>query len=332
MKKILALVLVGLMIVSLCSCGKKEEETNNTASDTVNQNTISLVNASFDTTGETLSDAEALGVKVNFRRNSVIGEESQSMYLGLRYDRIGTGEGKKFLYEHEVKSGDTSDSVIMYSDGKNIYGYKADTSYLLVNDNITNDYINEIEKDIEVFDSSDFEVLDTVIIDTSSGGHAFVIKYKPDDSDFDPKEVFGPLFAEGEAEVEIKPVSLSVSGIIDTEGRLLEQAVTFEYTYEYEDMSNVDPENVDAKGEMKTVAVKLVTEAKFNHDLTSISAPDGLTLLPEDEESEGEDEDKPEIKELSLSDFLKLGQQSGENTGNTDNKTDKNNKTDNKKK
>ncbi len=313
MKKILALLLVCLITVSLCSCGKKDGNTTNTAGDSVDQNTISLVNASFDTTAESLVDAESLGVEINYRRNLIFGEESQSIFLGLTYNRIGSGDDKQFMYEHETKSGDTGETVIMYSDGKNIYGYKNDTTYLLVKDNLTNGYITDIEDDISVFDSSDFEVLDTVILDTSSGGHAFIIKYKADDKNFDPKDVFGPLYAEGDAEIEVKPISLSVSGIIDTEGRIIEETITYEYSYEYEDMSQVDPDNSEAKGTTKTATVKLVTEAKFNHNLSSVSVPSGLTVLPENGGNEGEEEEQVEIKELSLTDFLKIGQQSSEN-------------------
>lgn len=314
MKKILAVILVAVLGLTMCACGKKKDDIKNTAGDSVDQNTISLVNAAFDKTSESIADAEALGVKMSYRRNLTYGEVSQSAFLSLDYKYIGTGADKQFLYEHEAKSGDTEDIVAMYSDGKNIYGFKADTTYLLVNDNITNDYINSIQSDISVLDTSDLEVIDTVILDTSSGGHAFVIKYKADDDGFDPKEAFGPLYAEGDMEIETKPISLSVSGTIDTEGRLIDETVTYEYSYEYEDMSEVDPENSEAKGTMKTANVKLVAEAKFTHDQSNISAPSDMTLLPE---VEVEGEEKPQIKELSLTDFLKLGQQNASDNKNT---------------
>ncbi len=314
MKKIFAVILVAILVLSMCACGKEKEDIKNTTGDSVDQNTISLVNNAFDKTAVSITGAEALGFKMSYRRNLTYGEDSQSDFLSLDYKYIGTGANKQFLYEHEVKSGGIDDSVAMYSDGKNIYGFKVDTTYLLVNDKATNDYINDIHNNITVFDASDLEVVDTVILNTSSGGHAFVIKYKADDKGFDPKKAFGPFFAEGDLEMETKPVSLSVSGTIDTEGRLIDETVTYEYSYEYEDKSEVDPDNSEAKGTMKTANVKLVAEAKFTYNQSGISAPSGMTLLPE---VEVEGEEKPQIKELSLHDFLQLGQQKETDNKNT---------------
>ena len=312
MKKILAVVLVVILALSICACGKEKDDIKNTTGDSVDQNTISLVNTAFGKTADSVSGAEALGVKMSYRCNLTKGEDGQSAFRSKDYKYIGTGADKQFLYEYG-KSGDTEDSVAMYSDGKNIYGFKVDTTYLLVNDNNTNDYINNIHNNISILDTSNLEVVDTIILNTSSGGHAFVIKYKADDKGFDPTEAFKPLFDEDvlniktESVLETKPVSLSVSGTIDTEGRLIDETVTYEYSYEYEDNSQVDPDNPEAQGTIKTANVKLVAEGKFTYNQSSISAPSGMTLLPE---VEVEGEEKPQIKELSLTDFLKLSQQS----------------------
>ncbi len=306
MKRILCALLCVSLLFCLSACKDKKDDANNTVGDKVNQNTVSLVNIAYDDTEELVESLETLGYEITYRRNLTYGEESDALGISITYDFIGKGEGRKFFYETDVKGNDDA-YIMMYSDGENIYGYKADTTYLLVNDNLTNAYIDEFSDNVTIFNASDFDVIDTVIMDTSLGGHAFILTYDVKSADFDPAEVFGPLYAEAATDYELKPTSLKVSGIINSDGRITEQTVSYEYTYQYEDMSDVDPDNEDASGVMKNATVRLEAAIMLNFDLDNISAPADIDLLPEDES------EQTDIKELSLTDFLKIGQQSAEN-------------------
>ncbi len=313
MKKILCAILVLTLMVCFCACKDEGNDNTNATGDSVDQNTVSLVNVAYDNTEDLVENASALGFKINYRRKLTFGNESDALGLSVTYNFTGKGEGSKFFYETESKSGGTDEHTMMYGDGKNIYGYKAETTYLVSNDNLTADYIGKISENITVFNASDFEVIDTVIMNTSSGGHAFMLTYDIKTVEFDPADVFGPLYAEGFTEYELKPMSLTVSGIIDTEGRITEERVSYAYSYEYEDMTGVDPDNSEAQGVMKNATVKLDAEMYYDYDIESIKVPSEITLLPEEGEQE---EETDELRELSLTDFLKIGQQSSDNTKN----------------
>ena len=109
------------------------------------------------------------------------------------------------------------------------------------------------------------------------------------------------LYLEKEASVTVKPSLLRISGIIDSEGRLSSQTVTYVYTYDYEaevENETVDPDNSGAQTTQKVtkaVKVELSVEVTLNYALTEVK-PYADMNIPEE---------KPEsvFKEMSIEDF-----------------------------
>ncbi len=308
MKKILCSLLIVCLIMSFSACKSKDDNATNTVGESVDQNTVSLVNDAYVTTADLLNNADSLGFKANYRKKFSYDNESGATGTSFVYNFVGKGEGSNYFYEIDSKTGGTDEHTMMYSDGKNVYGYKADTTYLITNDNSVVNHINDISKSVIMYNGSDFDVSDTIIMNTSSGGHAFMLTYDIESAEIDIANVFAPVYDEATKDYELKPISLIVSGIVDTKGRIVEETVSYVYSYEYEDMTTIDPDNAEAQGTMRTVTVTLEAELYYDYDLELITAPADITLLPEEGKST-----EQTIKELSLTDFLKIGLQSTRN-------------------
>ncbi len=302
MKKILCALLAVVMLLGLSACKKEKGGATNTVGDSVDENTVSLVNVAFSSTKEIVENAKSLGFEVNYRRNLTYdNDKSDAMRISLMYNYAGADDSKQFVYKHSVKSSTSNDDTMLYTDSKNIYGFKASETYLITNNNLAKEYLADFDENVTIYDASDLKATSTVVMDTNSGGHVFVIEYECDG--FDAADVFGPLYAEGSLELEIKPISLSISGTIDTEGRLLNETIKYVYKYEYLDNSEEDPDNSEPSGVKKTAKVELVAELEYDYDFSVVKAPSEMTIPSSNDGTE----DK--IKELSITDFLKLGQQ-----------------------
>lgn len=306
MKKIICLLLVFMFMFTLTACGGGDKNTTSNSSEyIVDSNTVTLVNDAYKKTGEVLNDISALGYVVDYKRSMKVDDVTTAVRMGVEYDFIKNENGIIISLGEIAKNDQTSKEFYLYDDTKNIYATYAGTEYIITRNDAATETLTKRIDSLEYVDGSAFKVLDTVVVDTASGGHGFVLKYDPVESGFDVAKVFGPLYSE--KDYVVKPTGLKISGIIDTEGRLVSQTVTYSYSYDYEEEvtnPNIDPDNSDAATTQKvkkTANFELVAEYGFNYNITEIAVPDGIALIPAEP---AEDYKKP--KELSIDDFNKL--------------------------
>ena len=320
MKRIICALLVGAMLLMLCACGGKKGNSETASGSYADENTISIVNSAYEKTENTIKDISAIGFELKVTKTVKLGDNSEAQMFKKVYNSLGDGT---YFYQSTEKADDIDKTLMIYNDNKNIYGYNAETTYLLSKNNNTDEYVGKLGSIISVYNASKLKVVDTVIIDASNDGHGFLLEYDFNDQGFDPEAVFGSdMYSEIKDNKDIKPVGLRVSGIINKDGQLTSQTLTYTYTYEYEEEvtdPTIDPDNSDAsnlatKVEKKTATVELVAERSLNYSINKINVPSDITVLPdetqegdgENEGDEDEDEEKITLKELSISDFLKL--------------------------
>ena len=301
MKKFLALLLCVFMLTSFVACG--EEEKTNVSSTQVDNNTITVVNKAYTDTITALSKVKALGYSASFVKSSTVDDATVSNRIATTLNFLGEGEEKKYSYIATVNNGTISEEAQIYSDAKNIYAHKLGTTYLLSNNKETNEYAETLVKNIEIFDASKIKVNDTVIVNAAGGGHGFVLEYDFNDKAFNADEEFGAFIAKDKENDNFTVTGLRVSGIINQDGKITSQTVTYSYTYTVEvevEIEDVDPDNESAettKKVTKTVENQIVFEVNLNYDLVEIKAPNKIEVMTEDS--------KP-YDEISLTEFQKL--------------------------
>lgn len=311
MKKIVALLLALAMLLSFAACGGSDEKKNNTSAPAVEKNTVDIVNNAYAATSKVLKDAKAIGYSGTIVKSATVDGDTVSARMGFDIEYLDTDTGRKFGCKMVAKSGDMSEEKQLYDDTENLYGYKAGTTYLLSDNKETEAVVEGLFKDIEFMDATKITVLSTKIVDTVGDGHGFVLEYDFNDEDFDPEEVIGTdLFNEKQLGLEIKMTGLRISGIVDSEGRLTSQKVTFEYSYEIEVEQvneDVDPDNSDAvtvEKVKKTVTNVITAEFNFDYDVVEVDVPDLITVMGS--EGEGDGDEKPKKpEEISMTDFMK---------------------------
>ena len=310
MKKLLSIILTVLFVVSRSACGKDSKDSNTTSGPSVDSNTIEIVNKAFGTTEDLLKSAKALKYKNNCVVSVTVDDVTTAVRASSAVEYIDGENGRVFATNGEVKSGETSASMSLYSDGKDTYGYKAGTTYQLVGNGV-GDYTNGEFAKIKVWNTSSLKPLNTTIVNTASGGYGFVIDYDFNDASFNFNEFLKDVDnfdAEALKDIQFTVTGVTASGIIDSEGRLTSEAVklVYEYTMEVEvPKTDVDPDNSGVNTTeivSKTVKNEISIELTFNYDLTEVTVPDGMTVGSTDED--GEQVKKP--TEISVSDFEKL--------------------------
>lgn len=304
MKKLFALALAVVMVLSFAACGKEKRPGNNTSGQSVDSNTLEIVNNAYTATKTALENAKAMGYSGTIVKSVTIDDVITSQRNSINFKYADGDSGRAFAVETVSKSGDTSEEVQLYNNGENLYGYKAGTTYVLSKNKDTDAYVEELFKEIGFIDASAVKVLNTTIVDTSTGGHGFVLDYDFNDAAFDPETMIGTAFFNEKADGKnVTVTGLCVSGIIDTKGRLTAQNVTFEYTYtvDAEVPNDVDPDNSGVsettKTVTKTVSNKISFDFAFNYELETVTSPDHIVIG-------GEGAAEP--TEISISDFNKL--------------------------
>ena len=313
MKKIFALILSLLLVFSLVACGD-EDRTNNTSSGpSVDANTIEIVNNAFATTKTAVESAKALGYEMNFVYSITVDDVTTSVRADSKIDYIDTDDGRKFAAESIIKSGEQAIESILYDDNENVYVYGAGETYLLVGKDVE-DYLAEQFDSIRVIDTANLKAADTLIVDAANNAHGFVIDYDPKDVNFDIKNYLegfeSVLGADDLKELNINVTSVSISGIVDSTGKLSSESfkIAYEFSQQVEVPKNdVDPDNSDVSETTETVTKVFKNELSFNinydFDLNEVNAPEAITVIGEPQEGEEEPE-KP--SEISVTDFGKL--------------------------
>ena len=316
MKRIICLVFAVCLAVLFCACGDdaKKTNTNNVSGVSADSNAVELVNSAYEATGKAIENAAALGFDCNMKFTSTLGEQVTASRISTSVEFVSGSGDKTVAMEMISKSGDISSVVQIYDDTKNIYAAKAGTTYLLSDNNETKNYIDSLVKLPTYFDASGRKAVDTIVVDTDGGGRGFVFEYAIDEDNTEIEELFGSnsFAALKELGVEITVTGLRISGIIDTDGRLTSQTVTFSYTYPVEvavQPDEVDPNNPGGSEgstatETQTANGEMVMEISLKYGITSVSVPDGITVISDGTGADGEEPKKP--SEISLTDFNKL--------------------------
>ena len=223
----------------------------------------------------------------------------------------------------------------IYCDSKDIYGARAGKTYILSKNKDTDAYVDAVLGSVKIGSLPTTNVLKTVIVNTDTGGYGFVLDYECDKAT--AEKLFGTYFTEATEGHDITFTKLSVRGIIDSKGRITEQRIELEYTYEVKETasevssstesgtssssktssegktSSETESSAAAETVAKKVTAKLTANNIFNNDVDTVKVPDLVVI--------GKDEDGNDIKhdEISISDFTGLA------AGSSD-KEDKDNK------
>lgn len=308
MKKLTVIVMSLILAVSFTACGKTAKRTSGEiVEQKVDKNTVSLVNDAYKATGDAVKSASSIGYTANYKKEVAVDDTVTASRLTRTYDFVTGASGKTFSYSESARSDTVSTTMRMYDDLKYVYGLYADTEYIITRNDATNSFIGALPECVELVDGTAFAVKDTIVVNADGGGHGFVLEYEPTDKNFKPDEVFGPFYLE--SELSPTATELRISGIIDTNGKLTSETVTYVFTYPVETevvKDDVDPDNSGAETTekvTKTVKVTLTAEYTLDFSLSTVSVPDGITVVPE----AAEGEEAPKLpKELSISDFIKL--------------------------
>lgn len=329
MKRIIAFAVVFIMIFSFAACGKKDRD-NTVSGQVVDNNTIEIVNNAYKTTEDLLKSIKALDVQSTVVKTLTSDGESFSERVTSKMSFVNSENGKSYALGTVIKSGDVSDEMQMYCDGKNTYGARAGKTYILSKNKDTDAYVDGVFAGIKIGKVADATVVNTTIVNTSTGGHGFVLEY--DCSNIDAEKLFGTYFTEKKAGFEVKFTKLTASGIVDSEGRITAQTITLEYTYDVsisassEDTSSestssnatssndkkttssetTSSKDIAIETVTKTVSAKLSIDNTFKYDIDTIKVPDLVVI--------GKDEDGNDIKhdEISIQDFTGLASGSSE--------------------
>ncbi|MBO5912405.1 MAG: hypothetical protein J6Q76_02930 [Clostridia bacterium] len=313
MKKIFALILALLLVFSLAACGDEDRTSNTSSGPSVDANTIEIVNNAFAATKAAVDSTKALGYEMNFVYSITVDDVTTSVRAGSKIDYIDTDDGRKFAAESIIKSGEQAIESIIYDDNENVYAYGAGETYLLVGKDVE-DYLAEQFDSIRVIDTANLKAADTLIVDAANNAHGFVIDYDPKDVNFDIKNYLegfeSVLGADDLKDLNINVTSVSISGIVDSTGKLSSESfkIAYEFSQQIEVPKNdVDPDNSDVSETTETVTKVFKNELSFNisydFDLTEVNVPEEITVIGEPQEGEEEPE-KP--SEISVTDFGKL--------------------------
>lgn len=313
MKKILALLLVFVFVFSFAACGDEDRTSNVNSGPSVDANTIEIVNNAFTATKTAVDNAKALGYEMNFVYSVTVDDVTTSVRAGSKIDYIDTDDGRKLAAESIVKSGEYSIESLVFDDTENVYVYGAGETYLLVGKDVA-DYIAEQVKSIRVINTANLKASDTLIVDAANNAHGFVIDYDPNDANFDIKNYLSGmesvLKADDLKDLNITVTSVSISGIVDSNGRLSSESfkIAYEFSQQVEVPKNdVDPDNSNVSETTETVTKVFKNELSFNidfdFDITEVNAPEEITVIGEP--AEGEEEPK-KPSEISVTDFGKL--------------------------
>ena len=317
MKRFVCALLIAVMLLMLCACGGKKGDSGTASGNHADENTITIVNSAYEKTENVIKEISAIGFEIKVTKTVKLDDNSKAQMFKKVYNSLGDGT---YFYQSIEKADDVDKTLMIYNDNKNLYGYNAETTYLLAKKDATNEYVDKLDSIISIYNASKIKV-----IDASNDGHGFLLEYDFNDQGFDAEAVFGSdMYSEIKDDKKIKPVGLRVSGIINKDGQITSQILTYTYTYEYEEEvtdPTIDPDNSDAsnlatKVEKKTATVELVAERSLNYGINKLNVPSDITVLPDEtqegeggsevDEEDGEDEEEIILKELSISDFLKL--------------------------
>lgn len=312
MKKILCLILILVLSIAFVGCGNDANQTNgNVSGEGADAVTIEIVNNAYAATKKAIKDSTAMGFDCSLKITATLDEQTVANRIGTKVSYLTVGNDKLVASEMVIKSGDENTTVLIYDDTKNVYGVKAGTTYILSDNDDTKKYVNSLTDLVQFFDASKRKVLETVIVNADGGGYGFVLEYAVDEDNSELKNLFGEEIYDALEQLgaKITVTGLRVSGIIDSEGKMISETVTYSYTYPVEvkvDADEVDPNNPEAslengKTETKTTKAEIVMQMNYDYDLTEITAPDGVTVIPE---NAPEDYKKPTL--ISLADFSKL--------------------------
>lgn len=302
MKKILCLLLSLIFVLSFAACGKKDKNTGNDDSSKVaDTGSVTLINSAYAKTADAIAKATALGYKADVKRAVTVDEKTESMRLNGTYNFL-IKDDKRFVdMRSELTAANAVSTAYFYSNGSRVFGHKLKNTYVLSDNESTKSFMKKNESTPEIYDASKLKAVDTVIVNTSDGGKGFVFEYDAKDAGFDAAKVFDDFYLEKTASVTVKPSLLRISGIIDSEGRLSSQTVTYVYTYDYEaevENETVDPDNSGAQTTQKvtkTAKVELSVEVTLNYALTEVKPYADMNIPEENPESV--------FKEMTIEDF-----------------------------
>lgn len=305
MKRILCIVLSLVVLFSFAACGKsKEKETSGLPNngDIVDIKTVDVINSAFSATEKALESVTSLGFKSEVKL-TVTAEGQTVVSTGGTEFRFIKGDVLKVFNKTVLKNDLMNSELYMFTDGVSTYGATAGATYLITSGTDTTKYFADLLKAAEICNTADITPVNVKIVNASGGGYGFVAIYPVDNL----PDSLKTLISEQLSKLgNVKGKNLKVSGMINADGRLEAQTVTYDFTYEYEALANdVDPDNLDSNVPTtvkKTAEGSLSVSVEIDYDVTEVTQGSHIVLPTAEQEP---------LKEMSLADFQILATLSG---------------------
>lgn len=308
MKKFLCLAFCLIMALGVVACGDNSTDANadNVTSKVADSKTVELVNDAYKATYEAINSATALGYEQNIKLN--ITTEGQSVTGRVsEWAEFMMVDGKREMSaKAEMAALGTKQTILFYETKDKVYGNANGTTYVIAKSKSATAALEEIYKERDMYNAEAIKAIDTTIVNTASEGYGFVIEYDVNALPSSFTDIFGDLYNKADL-LNRKPVSMKISGLIDKNGLITQETVTYNYTYQEEYIANeneIDPDNsvvdgTEVKKELRTISVELIAEYIFDYEVTEVEVPDDIekSLVPDEVKK---------IKEISIEDFQKL--------------------------
>lgn len=305
MKRILCIVLSLVVLFSFAACGKsKEKETSGLPNngDIVDIKTVDVINSAFSATEKALGSAASLGFKSEVKL-TVTAEGQTVVSTGGTEFRFIKGDVLKVFNKTVLKNDLMNSELYLFTDGVSTYGATAGATYLITSGTETTKYFDDLLKTAEICNTADITPVNVKIVNASGGGYGFVAVYSVDKLPDDLKTLISEQLAKLG---NVKGTNLKVSGMIDADGRLAAQIVTYDFTYEYKALADdVDPDNISSNVSTtvtKTAEGSLSVSVEIDYDVTEVTQGSHIVLPTAEQEP---------LKEMSLADFQILATLSG---------------------
>lgn len=304
MKRILCIALASMLIFSFAGCKSTKKTGTGVVggTDGLNIDAAETVNKAYAATDKALNSANDLGFKTEVTLTVTVEDQTVKSVAGTEF-RFIKGDALKVYNKTTVKSDAVNSELDIYTDGVNVYGATAGASYKITAGYETNKYFSDLVKTVTVYDASGITPINTKLVSVSGGGYGFVALYPIDGVPSDFEEIIGAQLTKFK---NVTAKQLKVSGLIDAEGRLQSQTVTYDFAYEYTvEADDIDPDNSDSSGSVTVTKVAIASLSiafEYNYDVTEVKQGGNIVLPSADGEA---------LKEMSLSDFQMLAALTG---------------------
>lgn len=228
MKKISLLLCVILMAFSFAACSDKNNTSSPTYEKKVEKSTEDTVLAAYDKTSKKLEE-NALNFGISKMIETTADNDKKTINKTSDSVTFDFNDGKyNIVYSGTVTDSKGTVTSILYCDNENLYGTHLKGTYHMLITDAAKTEMEKLSNKIKLYSPINLKAIDTSIVNTDLGGLGFVFEYDVSSVSEEFFSLFSDFIEDDLANVELS--SVKMSGLIDKDGYVVNQLVTFEYT------------------------------------------------------------------------------------------------------